>query len=492
MMKTPLFLKIAWLAGWLSGSLWAGQTALDEAPVRLEKPPFRHVLVLSGGGLDAPIYLGVLDAAQRSGWLRSGRGRGDTDPRPDLIISTCGASIASGLANQIPDVEERKRFMLSPASRDLLDQVQLHGTSLVALLWRVYENPLGARIPQVFQQYLLDVPQTIGLEEGNRLLRSTGLRVMMGSGELEYGPEQVGMRRHGRRVVREVYLTDPDTARLVSPIQFCTPIAQYPGSAVYANTALITGLRTWTATRASVADPIMVAPAEINGKYYTTGGVDLYPIELAMKLGDEVALTSPSKWTRVETNVVRSVYGFDPRERNYDLMRKAREHRLPIRFVDTSDFELFAAEHGFDPKCTFFHFVRRVPPDMETYRAKAALQFHWGASRFEEALRQPVGSQAHLRREVEHPPALRIGSGKASGEWWAPARQLGLIRERPDTEAPSKAGEIRNYIAWTQSQTPERNSLRSKAARCPSPRRLPCTRMFGVCFPAAHPWGRGR
>ncbi|MGZ3743093.1 MAG: hypothetical protein ACXWRA_04460, partial [Pseudobdellovibrionaceae bacterium] len=49
--------------------------------------PFKRVLVISGGGLNPGLALGIIAGVQEKGW------------RPDLIIATCGAGLGAAINN---------------------------------------------------------------------------------------------------------------------------------------------------------------------------------------------------------------------------------------------------------------------------------------------------------------------------------------------------------------------------------------------------------
>ena len=67
----------------------------------MKKKPYPTVAVFSGGGTRYALYLGMYAAMQHY------------DVKPDLLIATCGGSIAANIINSFATDEQRKAFIQS-------------------------------------------------------------------------------------------------------------------------------------------------------------------------------------------------------------------------------------------------------------------------------------------------------------------------------------------------------------------------------------------
>jgi len=91
--RYPIFVQFLFYI--LSFQAWAGEK-------------YSTALVFSGGGPNVPMFLGILEGLESQG------------VRPDVIIGTCGGSIATALVRAIPDPEQRRKYVKSDEFRTCL------------------------------------------------------------------------------------------------------------------------------------------------------------------------------------------------------------------------------------------------------------------------------------------------------------------------------------------------------------------------------------
>ena len=128
---------------------------------------YDRVMVLPGGGLQAAMYLGMIEGAELSG------------KTPDVVISTCGASVAAAVANAFPDSENRRQFIQSEVYYELLKTLDVRKgdryfnssnffmalSKIIGMHWRaLFPN----RIPSLFSGYIVDVPSDFQIPDFSR------------------------------------------------------------------------------------------------------------------------------------------------------------------------------------------------------------------------------------------------------------------------------------------------------------------------------------
>ncbi|RZA04484.1 MAG: hypothetical protein EOP11_15015 [Proteobacteria bacterium] len=168
----------------------------------------------------------------------------------------------------------------------------------------------------------------------------------------------------------------------------------FPGSNVAAGTEVITGVSLSQATRASIADPFFVNPARIGNSYYFTGAVDLFPIETAQELAQQVLVTYPSgKYSDYEDLAISSTLGFKQSARSAKAARQTR-----VKWIDVSGIE----DLVMDPGPAGLMMVNNIPTSRAAYSEAIQNQFSFGYWRAVEAVKiqAEVGNvRSHLRRQ---------------------------------------------------------------------------------------------
>lgn len=131
--------------------------------------------------------------------------------------------------------------------------------------------------------------------------------------------------------IRETWITDAGTAQLLqhqsSPI-----FRMYPRSALCSDVAVIDDMTIGKAARASLSEPYLFDPTEFQGQHYLGGIVDLFPIELAQTLADEVVLVKLQPMVWPYEDMFQSVFRYSQKN------RKAFVDAQPVTVrVDLSD-----------------------------------------------------------------------------------------------------------------------------------------------------------
>lgn len=361
----------------LSLVLFAAVTA-SSAPAK-----FPRVLVLTGGGFQFAQFLGILDGLREThGW------------EPDLVITTCGASYAGMLIHGMADPKDRLAFLKSEDFHNELRGIKTQPQFVVG--WRMggHLAGLGLRaasenptlpVPQIFApSTALDVPQEFKSEVTGRRFSPRGTRLLVVGSRVGFGPEDVGKptARGSDKLYTEVYMTDEEVApRLVG---MTSPIAAaYPKSAVAAATEVRTDYSLGTAARVSISDLMYLAPAKIGDDYYAGGFVNLFPLELALSLGDEVVMLRSQPFSKEEQLIIRTTMGYDGNDR----LKKVTEHSHPrVKWIATDGQGEMYAKAGlspkFEPKGAFEPWLTtQIPPKLEDYAARVQAQYDWGFSR---------------------------------------------------------------------------------------------------------------
>jgi patatin-like phospholipase len=346
-----------------------------------------RAIIFPGGSFQIAIFLGMLEAAEEAG------------KAPDVVVGTCGGAIAAAIAHLIPTSAERKAFIESEEFVDRLRTIRLKQTSLfhvIGMLYRMWAThlPGNDRAPDLFKDTLLSAPRDFGLEKLTGPFRGSGIRAVIVSGRLLYGPEEVGKDREERKLFQEVFFTDVATAELLRGLPSFIA-ASFPDSSLLPLTDVILEVTPMIAARAGVADPHYLAPISINGHYYMTGAIDLYPLEVGKQLAHSVMMPFSDGFdTIVEQNATFSAYRYDNNERLRRVTQDYADH-----WVDISDQGEIYARYGFNPRVSYkrFTLVSGLPEQHSEYVSRMRALWEYGKERMREALQTPENGKEHIR-----------------------------------------------------------------------------------------------
>jgi len=341
---------------------------------------FQRVLVLSGGGFQFAQFLGILDGLKAAhGW------------EPDLVITTCGASYAGMLINGMSDPKDRLDFLKAKPFHDELLKIKTReklvvglafSTNAAAIVMRSLSDKPTLPIPQVFGgMTLLDVPQEFPSEVTARKFSDKGIRLLVVGSKLNFGPNDVGKPDllGSNKLYTEAYATDEDLAGDL--VGRKSSIAEaFPESAVDETTEVYSDRSLGQAARMSISDLMYLEPAKHGDTYFGGGFVNLYPLELALDLGEEVVMLRSLPFDAAEQAVIKATMGYDGNVRREKLNRLGGAR---VKWVKMQGQDKMYENHGFNPKVErkgLFEpwMTTRVPVDPEAYASQVQAQYDWG------------------------------------------------------------------------------------------------------------------
>lgn len=396
--------------------VWAMFPALDlmaaDTRSRLQRnDKLERAILFSGHNLNTSLFLGMLD-----GVLDAGKA-------VDVIVASCGGAIGAAVVHAIPEPSERLEFVKSPEFHQYLRTIELNDVSLPEFLRRrsgirrvaagnsrkraqilrreVLAEEARRPVPDVFEFALMKFePRNVPDRFHVPIVRD-GIRIVIVAARLEFSREDVGqLRPFTEPLFTETYFTDEHTARLLMGVPSFTASA-YPLSAMAADTSVVSGVNLAHAVGASVADPIVVKPIEIEGQLYMTGAVNIDPVAVAKRLAHEVIARYPTPWDGfLEQPILMATFGFDG-----NAVRALVTGGEADYWIDVTDGDFPSLSPGgkfnltANPARTIA-FRSGVPEAHEDYVRIVEAQYRYGRARAKEAVANP-GSKSHIRMPIE-------------------------------------------------------------------------------------------
>jgi predicted acylesterase/phospholipase RssA len=146
------------------------------------------------------------------------------------------------------------------------------------------------------------------------------------------------------------------------------------------------------AVRVSITDPFYINPARIGKSYYWGGAVDLFPIETASELADEVLVNYPAGlYNAYEDLAISSVFGFAQSDRTQEAAKQNH-----VKWIDTSGTNKLAM----DPTVIGFLFNTNIPKKYDDFMSLIDRQYKFGYQRGVEAVKLQKNKNnvhSHLR-----------------------------------------------------------------------------------------------
>ena len=287
-----------------------------------EAKPFQRALVMAGGGLDWPRYMGVDQALRDEGMA------------PDLYVGICGGSFSAAYAAlgsdtwirdtyEISSIMKLKNKTLLPLLSFFLNlgewnrEGRLASFAKKAMLENVEEGlerselrvPFSAlKVPTlIISTRLLYDPYKIPQERVRE-------RVMRGGGHhrggVSYRYVNKNMKMAGKKLYQVVFFTDKETAKILPKNLKSLASQLYPDSPFVEEIQIKTDVLVSEAIRASVADPVLMSPALIDGEYYVTGSPEHQPMSLLSQFSESVVETDRGLMSAQVDEGFRAVFGF--------------------------------------------------------------------------------------------------------------------------------------------------------------------------------------
>jgi predicted acylesterase/phospholipase RssA len=354
-------------------------------------PKYQRCLVMAGGGFRFPYYLGMYAAAVDSG-----------NP-PDLLLASCGGSIAGAVIQALPDDAQRKAWVSSPAMYAFLCGLQstpkaaIHRSFLQALRRRMQKGRT-ALVPDLFDEYFFDIPSALPLPPP-QAYAAPALAIV--GGKILFEPEDVGQPRAGRKLFAETVFGDERSAALLEGMHSPLSTPQWGDNAIAPRLLTDTGMPLGDAVRISISDMFYFRCHSIGGEHYMGGVIDLFPIEIAHRMARQVVIEMKAPFSQgTAIPALRAVLGIDGNQR----LRHIHGQRADV-WIDSSDVEKVLRASGMQQKLVWReNRIRLVmPAEYRTFVAQVETQWQYGYQRAREAFaRAGAGEQARMRHATRH------------------------------------------------------------------------------------------
>ncbi|MGZ3744895.1 MAG: hypothetical protein ACXWRA_13985, partial [Pseudobdellovibrionaceae bacterium] len=267
--------------------------------------------------------------------------------------------------------------------------------------------------PSLFAGNLLYTPENLPqFLRNSEFNRNPALpKTIILSARAFFGPSQVNQARPFAPIFQQVYFTDPVTAEDLKGWKLPKKYS-YPFSTIANETLAISSVDTVTAFRAGSADPYLINPSRVDGYYQFSGAVDLFPLDLAVALGDEVVATYPaSLFLDYENVAVMSGFGFKQTTRALEAI----QHK-DVKWIDVSG----ADDLSFNPSRLILLMQSGIPKDFMDYKLGVAKQWSFGRDRANEAIQVAPGKVTDIRQHLRKPINPKLAqefSCKNANEW---------------------------------------------------------------------------
>ena len=234
---------------------------------------------------------------------------------------------------------------------------------------------------------------------------SSEVDVAIIGGKLLFGEAEVGQPRGRRKLFAETVFCGERAAAQLRDMDSPLGDARWGEHAV-ARDLLVDGTVPITdAARISIADMIYFRCARYQGQEYIGGVLDLFPVEIARRLGEEVIMEFKEAFDQVfSIPAWRTVLGVDGNAR----LRYANTHLADMR-IDSSDVSVVLEKQQLQQKLDWRRnrIELAMPPSYETFVRHMDDQWRFGHDRATEALGRPARQHPPIRRANRHSKPLR-------------------------------------------------------------------------------------
>ena len=345
--------------------------------------PFKHAIIFSGLALDFTAYLGLYDAAVEAG------------KAPDLIIATSGGAVAAGIIAAFPDKNERLAFLESEAFYHFMSDLPVINnrpinffTRLPRFVPRTYG--LAPLTPNLWRKPLSQSPINADQTQFDVPFptQQDGPRIILIAGKLEFC--RPNALRIGKKLFTETWMTDPQTGEYLAGM--ASPVgSKFRRSSVMENAEVRTEFTIAEALLASISEPYLFTPATLDGEEYTGGAIDLWPVELAHTLADDLTLPKLPDLTRTIELAFGSVFEYSNKRRMREVQNTAVSN-----WVDLEDNREVLKESSFwfklemvreEPDGSRGYLIPRPrvvytsPATYEEFLERIRLQYNYGYER---------------------------------------------------------------------------------------------------------------
>lgn len=353
---------------------------------------YRRCMVMAGGGFRFGIYLGMYAAARAAGRA------------PDLLLASCGGAIAAAAIASLPDDAQRKEWLSSPEMYRFwceLKSSQQAGIlrTLAQAARRKLSMKHAATVPNLFQDYLFETPTQIPLPPASSAMPDLAVAII--GGKLLFSEHEVGQARGRRKLFAETIFCEHRAAALLQGMSCSLGAPRWGEHAVSDQLLTDVGMPLGAAARISISDMFYFRCHRHDTEDYIGGVLDLFPIEVARRLADEVMIEFKQAFDQTfAIPAWRAVLGLDGNQR----LRYVNGQFADVR-VDTSDLSLALARQSVRKKLDW----RRnrvglaMPGKYDTFVRHMDDQWQYGYQRGIEACNRTAPyDESSMRRVGRH------------------------------------------------------------------------------------------
>lgn len=353
---------------------------------------YKRCLVLAGGGFRFGIYLGMYAAACESGRA------------PDILLASCGGALAASIIAGLPDDEQRKNWLTSEdmyrfwcALKSSPQAGIVHTLAQAAKRGLLRDS--AKTIPDLFNEYLFEIPADLPLPSLPYQEQSVATAII--GGKLLFSEKEVGQQRGNRKLFAETVFCEERVAGLLAGMSSPLAHPRWGEHAISEQLLCDSTTPTKTAARISITDMYYFRCHSHVDENYFGGVLDLFPIEVARCLADEVMMEFKQSFDQAfSIPAWRSVLGLDGNAR----LRYVNGQAIDVR-IDTSDVAIALAKENVQKKLDWRH--NRIhlvmPATYATYVSYMEAQWQYGYERGMEAFtRQAAFDEALIRNRDRH------------------------------------------------------------------------------------------
>lgn len=343
-------------------------------------------MVLGGGGFRFGIYIGMYAALRQAG------------KAPDVLLASCGGAIAAAIIHNLPDPEAQRQWLSSEKMYQFWCSLRsTRHAALIGTLLRAGRRKLSSAsaplIPDLFNDYLFEIPPALPFPAASAVPE---VDVAIIGGKLLFGPEDVGQPRGQRKLYAETIFCNERAAGALRGMDAPLAEARWGEHAIARDLLTDSSASVAEAARISISDMIYFRSAQYRGDEYIGGVVDLFPVEIARKLGEEVIMEFKESFDQVfSIPAWRAVLGVDGNAR----LRYANSHLADLR-IDSSDVSVVLAKQQLQQRLDWLRnrIELRMPPSYDIFVQHMRDQWQYGYERAREAASRPPRQQPLVRR----------------------------------------------------------------------------------------------
>jgi predicted acylesterase/phospholipase RssA len=354
-------------------------------------PQYERCMVMAGGGFRFPIYIGMYDALCQAGRA------------PDVLLASCGGALAAASIALLPDPQQRRDWLSSPEMFQFWSALRSTRHAVLAgTLLRALRRKLSVRrapiIPDLYHDYLFDLPPALPFPAPPA--SHSGPDVAILGGRMLFGPADVGRPRGQRKLYEETVFCGARVAALLDGMASPLSNPRWGEHAIAPTLRCTDAVPLAEAARLSIADMFYFRCQSHGGHDYLGGVLDLFPVEIATRLGREQVLEFKEAFDQTfAIPAWRAVLGVDGNAR----LRHANGWPAALR-IDASDVSLTLARQQLQQRLDWRRnrIELQMPSDHATFVRYINDQWRYGYERAQEAVQRGGAGAPAIRNATRH------------------------------------------------------------------------------------------